>query len=117
MNHLGFHYIWDIYNCEYSSIEKVKEVKDLMTDIVEVSKLTKLSESFNQFAPHGVTGVFLLEESHLSVHTWPENNYAALDLFSCVSLENPEKIEDLITKHCGNVKIDFKVIKRGEVPQ
>jgi S-adenosylmethionine decarboxylase len=115
MTHLGFHYIWDIYDCDYNAIEKVPEIQSLMSEIVRVSNLTKLSESFNQFAPHGVTGVYLLEESHLSVHTWPEKNYAALDLFSCVSLDKYEEVEHIIRKHLGNIRLDFKMVKRGEV--
>jgi len=115
MTHLGFHYIWDIYNCNYSAIDKVPNVKVLLAEIISSTKLTKLSESFNQFSPHGVTGVFLLEESHLSVHTWPENNYAALDLFSCIAIENITAIDVILKKHLGDIRLDFKIVKRGEV--
>jgi S-adenosylmethionine decarboxylase len=115
MTHLGFHYIWDIYNCNYKAIDKVPEVQTLMAELLQISNLTKLSESFNQFAPHGVTGIYLLEESHLSVHTWPENNYVAIDLFSCVSLDNLATVEQALRKHLGTVRIDFKILERGKV--
>ncbi|MDA8886608.1 adenosylmethionine decarboxylase [Bacteroidia bacterium] len=115
MTHLGFHYIWDIYNCNYTAIDKIAPVASLMTGIVQISQLTKLGESFNQFAPHGVTGVYLLEESHLSAHSWPENNYIAIDLFSCMQLNNLAEIEKLISIHLGDVRIDYKKVERGKL--
>mgnify|MGYP000082255320 FL=1 len=86
-----------------------------MNEIIEESNLTKIGEVFNQFSPHGVTGIFLLQESHLSAHSWPEKNYLALDLFSCIPLQNIVELEQIIRKNIGIVRIDFKMIERGEI--
>ena len=55
----------------------------LLRDAAERARLTVVSSEFHQFSPHGVTGVLLLAESHVSIHTWPEHAYAAVDVFAC----------------------------------
>lgn len=114
---LGHHYIWDIYDCSYSSIATTEPVEALMTAIVKATNLTLISSKFNQFSPHGVTGIFLLEESHLSAHSWPENNYIAIDLFSCIPLNDIEQIYDLLRDHLGNVRIETKTMERGFISE
>jgi S-adenosylmethionine decarboxylase len=54
-----------------------------MLEAITIAKVSIISENFHEFSPQGVTGVILLQESHFSVHTWPEFSYAALDLFTC----------------------------------
>jgi S-adenosylmethionine decarboxylase len=118
MSALGFHYLWDVYQCKYSNLEKVAPVKQLMEAILDRTKLTIISSNFNQFSPHGVTGIYLLEESHLSIHTWPENNYAAIDLFSCIALdqETIHDIQAIIKSSVGaESKCEFKKVERGLV--
>ena len=111
---LGYHYIWDVSNCDADKISYLSSVKALMNDLVSTFKLSVLNASYNQFAPHGVTGVLLLEESHLSIHTWPENGYMAMDLFSCKEIPNITAIKDILTKHVGaEIQIDAKNISRG----
>ncbi len=115
MTHLGFHYIWDIYHCKYKAIDKVPQVQNQMAELLQISNQTKLSGVFNRFAPHGVTGIDLLRECQLSVHTWSENNYVAIDLFSCVSIDTLATVEQALRKHLCTVRIDFKILERGKV--
>ena len=82
-NSLGTHIAWDVYNCNPDSISFVPEIKQVLNDIVKELKLSKVNESFKQFEPIGATGFILLEESHVSIHTWPEHQFAAVDIFSC----------------------------------
>lgn len=110
---LGYHYLWDIHNCQEQTILKVDNVTMLLDEICTTYSLTVLKKSSNQFAPHGATAIYLLAESHLSIHTWPENNYVALDLFSCVPLKTVEELESLFRKHLGNgIKIKEQYIER-----
>lgn len=113
MSSLGFHYVWDVYNCAFDAIALVSPVEKLMDDIIQSSSLTLIDKKFNQFAPHGVTGIYLLEESHLSAHSWPENGYIALDLFSCIALDDSTKIKNIIEDHLGQVRIEERKIERG----
>jgi len=111
---LGYHYIWDVSNCESGKISYLSSIKRLMEDLVSTFRLSVLNSSYNQFAPHGATGVLLLEESHLSIHTWPENEYIAIDLFSCKEVEKVDEIEEILKRHIGNqIQIESQTISRG----
>ena len=113
MSPIGHHYLWDVFGCDALKISYSNNSEKLLEDIVAATNLTIIGKKFNQFAPHGVTGILLLEESHLSIHTWPEHNYAAIDLFSCVELNGLSNIESLITGALNADTIEFKKINRG----
>ncbi|GAA5025316.1 S-adenosylmethionine decarboxylase proenzyme [Marivirga lumbricoides] len=109
---IGYHTIWDIFECNPNSISFTNSVKELLNDIVAELNLSKVSESYKQFEPVGATGFILLEESHISIHTWPEHGFAAIDVFSCKSF-NTEKINDIIHAALGTKNISVKTIERG----
>lgn len=114
-NHvLGYHYIWDISNCNSEKISYLSSIKALMEDLVKTFNLSVLNSSYNQFAPHGVTGVLLLEESHLSIHTWPENGYMAVDLFSCKEIDSINEFKSIMQKHVGSeIHVETTYVDRG----
>ena len=62
-----------------------KNVKETLIEATKVAKLELLKVDTHKFQPHGVTGYALLAESHMSIHTWPEDGIARCDLFSCNS--------------------------------
>ena len=110
---LGFHYIWDVSGCNHESLATVSPIKSIMDEILAVTGLTVLKEAYNQFAPHGVTGVYLLAESHFSIHTWPENGYAAFDLFSCIPVNQTDQIAEIMRNHLGEqVNINLRTLSR-----
>lgn len=84
-----------------------------MNKIVDILQLTRISESYKQFEPVGVTGFILLEESHVSIHTWPEKQFAAIDVFSCRDYLNIDEIKNLLEKEFDSKNIEIKSIKRG----
>lgn len=110
---LGTHITWDVYNCNAESLSFVPKVKQVLNAIVEELQLSKVNESFKQFEPIGVTGFILLEESHVSIHTWPEHQFAAVDVFSCKPF-NAEKIQKLLMQSFASDKVVIKQIERGE---
>ncbi|TWP24235.1 adenosylmethionine decarboxylase [Apibacter muscae] len=100
---VGKHFILDVFECDERSISFVKSIQELCNNLVKVLELKKVEEAYKQFQPVGVTGILLLEESHLSIHTWPEKRYAALDVFSCRPFD-VTKVEGLVIK-CFKTKI------------
>ena len=86
-NTIGIHYLWDVRNIDPHRIEWVDTIRPAMERILKLTPLDIVSESYKQFDPVGVTGVYLLSESHFSIHTWPEHGYIGLDLFSCVAVD------------------------------
>lgn len=110
---LGTHITWDVYNCNADTLSFVPTVKKVLNSIVEELQLSKVNESFKQFEPIGVTGFILLEESHVSIHTWPEHQFAAVDIFSCKPFD-AKKIQDLLMNSFSSDRVVIKQIERGE---
>ncbi|MHC4879611.1 MAG: adenosylmethionine decarboxylase [Planctomycetota bacterium] len=82
---LGYHWIMDLHGCPFELLDDLNFVRTKLVEVTERFGLTLLSIQDRQFAPQGVTALGFLAESHLSIHTWPEHNYAAVDIFTCGS--------------------------------
>lgn len=72
-----------------------------------------LGDSFHRFSPQGVSGVVIIAESHLSIHTWPEHGYAAVDIFTCGTTVRPEKAAEVLVEKLGSQNHSLKEIQRG----
>lgn len=83
MNHLGVHWTSELYGCDPELLDDVDRIGRYMLEAARVAGATIVSSSFHRFAPQGVSGVVVIAESHLAIHTWPELGYVALDVFSC----------------------------------
>ncbi len=77
------HIILDMFGVRPDLISDVEKVKSLVEPIVKEAKLSVLGKKFHQFDPIGVSFVYLLAESHISFHSWPELEYVAMDIFTC----------------------------------
>ncbi len=91
MNALGIHLIQELKQCDSNLLNDLNYVRDSMIQAAEVVGATIIDETFHQFSPVGVTGVVAIAESHLTIHTWPEYSYAAVDIFSCSEKFQPQK--------------------------
>ncbi len=80
---LGYHWIMDLRGCPFELLDDLDFVRARLVEVTERFRLTLLSVQDRQFEPQGVTALGFLAESHLSIHTWPEHNYAAVDIFTC----------------------------------
>lgn len=83
MNALGTHLLIEFYNCDREILNDEKVITKLFVDAARKAKATVVEQVFHKFNPHGVSGVVVISESHLAVHTWPEYGYAAVDVFTC----------------------------------
>lgn len=109
---LGIQILLNLFNCSAELLNDVEQLKIILNEITIESNLTKVGESFHQFAPGGATGVILLSESHICIHTWPEYNTAAIDIFSCSSEENAKLAARLLIEKFNPEKYDEKIIYR-----
>jgi S-adenosylmethionine decarboxylase len=114
---LGLHIIADLYGVKGDLIDKVEDIKDLLEGAVEYAQLTKISSHYHQFQPHGATGVVLIAESHLSIHTWPELGIATVDVYTCGDPEQCKKAIDYIIEKLKPTKVEMKIFDRGILPQ
>ena len=85
---LGHHWIVDLHGCPAGLLDDHDLIRERLKETTERYGLSLLKIVSNQFEPQGVTAVGLLAESHLSIHTWPEHGYAAVDIFTCGSDQN-----------------------------
>ena len=96
---LGWQTIVDLYDCQSAFMGDVDWIRSVMLELATIVEATVVTETFHQFSPHGISGVVVISESHIAIHTWPEHNYVAIDIFSCVkSLANRNAVEFLVSK-------------------
>jgi S-adenosylmethionine decarboxylase len=89
---MGIHILADLHGCPPDLLERADVVAKLLNEVVSDTNLTKLGENHHQFEPYGVTSIILLAESHISIHTWPEQDgSAAVDIFTCGDPENADR--------------------------
>ncbi len=83
MRALGQQLLVEMYGCDSAILNDVDMIEAHMLQAAEAAGATIVSKTFHHFSPHGVSGVVVIAESHLAIHTWPEFGYAAVDLFTC----------------------------------
>jgi len=109
----GVHLLLDVWGCGPVLLDNPDWWNDTFRHSLAGSGIDVLHSHFHRFHPHGLTGFFLLTASHLSVHTWPENDYAAIDLFTC----SPEHITETVIKRLkerfSNNKLSLRKLSRG----
>lgn len=89
MNALGRHILVEFSDCNADVLNDVTVIEKAMIDAAQTAGATVINSSFHHFSPWGVSGVVVIQESHLAIHTWPEYKYAAVDLFTCGESVNP----------------------------
>lgn len=114
MESLGEHILIELYNCNSSLIDNAEELEILMLKAADIANATVVKSVFHNFSPQGVTGVVVVEESHFAIHTWPEHNYAAVDLFTCSEEMDYDAAYRFLEKELGASKSSFKKVLRGE---
>ena len=77
------HYLLELYKCDYEKLNDESFLRCTLTNAAKLANAKVLNLVSNKFEPQGVTAIALLAESHLSIHTWPEEQYSAVDIFTC----------------------------------
>ncbi|RLG58233.1 MAG: adenosylmethionine decarboxylase [Candidatus Hydrothermarchaeota archaeon] len=113
MIRVGLHLVVELYGCKREDISTLEVYKEKIERVVNKSGVTVLSSYHHQFNPHGVTSIFLLAESHFTVHTWPEYNYMAVDIFTCGSTEKAWQVLECLKEEFKPVKVKVIDIIRG----
>lgn len=111
--YLGIHLIAEFWLAK--TIEDKKTFEKILRDAVSAAKCTLLEIVIHKFSPHGITGVILLAESHIAIHTWPEKNYLAIDIFTCGDKAKPYIALDFLKKMFKPKKVEIMEIKRGKI--
>ena len=112
MDTIGRHVLMEYRGCNSEVLNDIVRVEALLLLAVEKAKATPIQSLLHPFTPCGVSGVVILQESHISIHTWPEEGYAALDFYTCGEC-NPEAGVDLLRKGFGAQSSEIMVLDRG----
>lgn len=110
MKALGTHIVCELSGCDAAALSDVDAVREMMIGAAKASRATIMEVAFHRFEPQGVSGVVILAESHISIHTWPEAGYAAMDFYTCGDHTDPS----LACEHAAKV-LDAKVMQTTEV--
>ncbi len=113
MDALGRHLLLELRECDVALLDDLAYLENALVSAAIESGATVIDKSFHQFAPQGVSGVVLIAESHLSLHTWPEHAYAAVDIFTCGTTVKIEVAADALIRRLGSKDPSLLEVKRG----
>ncbi len=113
MDSLGIHILVEFYDCNTSVLNDPEVIEKEMVKAAELIEATIISSSSHAFSPHGVSALVVIAESHLTMHTWPEHGYAAVDLFFCTKKIEPWIAIDHLKERLGAQKTTSVEFKRG----
>ena len=113
MSALGVQWVLDFHGCPFDALDRAETVRGALLAAAARAGATVLAESFHQFDPHGASGVVLIAESHLAIHTWPERGFAAADLFTCGDALDVEGAVSALEERLRPGRIERRRVERG----
>ncbi len=113
MQSLGRHVLAEVYGCRFEVLNDIKQVEDIMVNAALEAGAEIREFVFHKFSPQGVSGVVVISESHLAIHTWPELGYAAVDVFTCGQKVNPWDACNYVAEMFGAEHVDASEVIRG----
>lgn len=113
MKALGRHIVAELSHCDPEILSDLEHVKQAMIKGAEAANAEIRETAFHRFTPHGISGVVVISESHLSIHTWPEIGYAAVDIYTCGAHTDPMKALAVLTREFNCKALTTSTIERG----
>lgn len=112
---VGKQLLVDMKGCNTEKLKKVEYVSDILYKAAVKSGATIVSKAFKQFEPYGVSGVVVIEESHLTIHTWPEHGFISIDYYSCSDTVDMNIAIDFIQKELEAESFNSVLLNRGDI--
>ena len=113
MKILGQHLIVEYTGCNCDILDNSEMLEKSLTDAVRKAGATIVNATFHRYNPQGVSGVVVIAESHMSIHTWPEYGYAAVDFFTCGEECDPKLAHEHMKQALECESADVTELKRG----
>jgi len=113
LSHHSKHLLLELYRCDYEKLNDESFLRCTLNRAAKLAKATVLNLISNKFEPQGVTAIALLAESHISIHTWPESNYSAVDIFTCGQDMMPELASQYLIEALNAAEHSLRVIERN----
>jgi S-adenosylmethionine decarboxylase proenzyme len=112
---LGRHILVEASGCRSEALNDLPGIRQAMIEAAVAAGATVLDVSFRKFAPQGVSGVVIISESHLTIHTWPEYGYAAIDLFTCGDRAEPWRAFEVLAGFLEANHVSTMELRRGNI--
>lgn len=113
MKMLGRHLVVEYVDCDKQALDDLRFLEEAMNEAVRRSGATIVRSVFHRYNPQGVSGVVVIAESHISIHTWPEYGYAAVDFFTCGETVDPYKAHEHMREALAAGHACVQELKRG----
>lgn len=113
MQSLGRHILAEISGCSFDILNDMALVQEIMINAALEAGAEIREYVFHKFSPQGVSGVVVISESHLAIHTWPELGYAAVDIFTCGERVNPWDACDYLAEKFHATTVNAREFQRG----
>lgn len=113
MHALGTHLLIELKDCDPEILKDLEKVKSALVTAAKKAKATIIDLSFREFQPFGISGIVVIAESHLTIHTWPEYRYAAVDIFTCGDHIKSEVAASYIINQLESKNPSIVEMKRG----
>ena len=113
LSHQSKHLLLELYRCNYEKLNDESFLRCAINRAAKFAKATVLNLISNKFEPQGVTAIALLAESHISIHTWPESSYSAVDIFTCGESMLPELASQYLIEALKAEEHFLRVIERN----
>ncbi len=110
---LGRHLLVEFLECDSTILNSVHQIEKAMNEAALKAGATIVSSTFHHFSPYGVSGVVVIAESHLAIHTWPEHGYASVDLYTCGNECDPHSAMEFLKEVFSVGRIQCTELKRG----
>jgi S-adenosylmethionine decarboxylase len=113
---IGRHLILELWGCDFDLLNSVPGIERAMRETIDASGSRCIDLRVVPFTPQGITGVAVLAESHLVIHTWPEHGYAGAELFVCSPHVDLDKATEVLQRHFRPAHIAVMQLNRGVMP-
>ncbi len=113
LSHRSTHLLLDLYKCNFEKLNDESFLRCTLYRAAKLANATVLNLISNKFEPQGVTAIALLAESHISIHTWPESNYSAVDIFTCGQKMLPKVASQYLIEVLKAQEHSLRVIERN----
>lgn len=111
---LSTHLLIELFDCDKAILDSVETIETILTKAAKAAKATPVGSRFHRFQPTGTSGIILLAESHISIHTWPDEGYAAVDFFTCGDCK-PEAGVPILEQELAAGSFEIMEVARGHL--
>lgn len=110
---LGNHIVADVVCRNKRILNDMLKLRKLMLEAAKIGNATVVADNFHQFLPYGISGILIISESHISIHTWPEYSIASIDIYTCGNNVRVEKIYDYFKLKLKVTNENIKIFERN----